>query len=570
MTTYEKLVDGATKIKLAVPKPKYVEPILMATSDGERSDQFRTIMRALSRRLQDTAWTIVFKSLVVLHIMIREGEANVTLTYLANHLSMLDLRIGKGGKFISNGGELNQLYMYNNYLAVRAKEFHNTSHDFITATKKPFGTWDSNDKSSILRDLSVEKGLLRETESVQKQIDALLKCKFRENEVNNDLVILSFRMLTTDLISLYQSLNEGVLNILEHFFDLSKPDAERAFEIYEHFTKETKKVIEFLRTAKHLEKVTNLKVPTIKHAQTSLTMSLKEYLDDSDFEINRRQYLAEKEFKKEGSDKNSRLEDSQKSQKQGQKTVTQDTSQQPVLGAYQPIQQTGSLQLNQQQQQQQQQQEQLFQQQVLQQQLFEQQALQQQQQILEQQALHQSLQQQATYGVQQQTTGFNPFANMNSFTVQPTINEIPPPQGMNASSLPQNAVNRNSYITTPYSQPRVLSNNFTGNGFGGYGNDSGNFPQATNVNSLNRSNTVSSNNPFTNSRFSSTSNTTAFTSQESNISSPSSNQGPIKPVSTGTNPFRLETNPTNMTSTTIQQPIRPQATAGGLEKLRRD
>ena len=32
MTTYEKIVKGATKVKVAAPKPKYIEPILMATS----------------------------------------------------------------------------------------------------------------------------------------------------------------------------------------------------------------------------------------------------------------------------------------------------------------------------------------------------------------------------------------------------------------------------------------------------------------------------------------------------------------------------------------------------------
>ncbi|ONH71581.1 Phosphatidylinositol-binding clathrin assembly protein unc-11 [Pichia kudriavzevii] len=302
MTTLEKLVEGATKIKLAPPKPKYIEPILMTTTEGERSDDFRTVMKALNRRLGDSAWTIVYKALIVIHILVREGDENVCIKYLSNHLSIFDLKIGKGGKFISNGGDLNQVYSYAQYLTARAKAFGMTKHDFIKETKKPFGSWNSSDKSSILRDISVDKGLLRLTESVQAQIDALLRCKFRESEVNNDLVVLSFRMLTTDLISLYQCLNEGVLNILEHFFDLSKTDAERAFEIYEHFTKQTKKVIDFLKVAKHLEGTTKLRVPTIKHAQTSLTDSLRDYLNDPDFEINRRQYLAEKNYSKNQND----------------------------------------------------------------------------------------------------------------------------------------------------------------------------------------------------------------------------------------------------------------------------
>ncbi|GMM32011.1 Yap1801 protein [Martiniozyma asiatica (nom. inval.)] len=296
MTTLDKLVEGATKIKLAPPKPKYVEPILMSTADGVKSDNFRTVMRALRRRLGDSAWTIVYKSLVVIHIMIREGESNVTLEYLASHPDIFTLRIGADGRFIDNGGSLRQLKAYSHYLTVRGLEFGKTHHDFIKETKKPFGGWDISDKTSILRDLTVEKGLLMLTESIQLQITALLKCTFQESEVNNDLLILSFRMLSTDLVSLYQTLNEGVLNILEHFFELSKPDAQRAFDIYVNFTNLTKQVVAFLRVAKHLEKITKAKVPVIRHAQTSLTDSLKAYLDDPDFDITRRQYLAEREF----------------------------------------------------------------------------------------------------------------------------------------------------------------------------------------------------------------------------------------------------------------------------------
>lgn len=41
-------------------------------------------------------------------------------------------------------------------------------------------------------------------------------------------------------------------------------------------------------------------IPRIKHAPTSLTTNLEEYLNDKDFEINRRQYLAQQEAKRTG------------------------------------------------------------------------------------------------------------------------------------------------------------------------------------------------------------------------------------------------------------------------------
>ena len=79
---------------------------------------------------------------------------------------------------------------------------------------------------------------------------------------------------------------------------MSKYDAERALTIYKTFTKQTNMVVEFLSTARHYENATRLEIPKLKHAPTSLTASLEEYLNDPDFEVNRRQYLAQQDGKK--------------------------------------------------------------------------------------------------------------------------------------------------------------------------------------------------------------------------------------------------------------------------------
>jgi phosphatidylinositol-binding clathrin assembly protein len=42
------------------------------------------VFRALQHRLRDSTWTIVFKALIVVHLMLREGEPDVTLKYLAS------------------------------------------------------------------------------------------------------------------------------------------------------------------------------------------------------------------------------------------------------------------------------------------------------------------------------------------------------------------------------------------------------------------------------------------------------------------------------------------------------
>ncbi|KAK4693823.1 hypothetical protein P7C71_g3645, partial [Lecanoromycetidae sp. Uapishka_2] len=178
--SFEKSVKGGTKIKLAPPKAKYVEHILIATHAGDAG--VAEIFRALQHRLRDSTWTIVFKALIIVHLMVREGEPNVTLKFVAESPSKLA---------ISNFSD-------------------------------------------------------------------------------------------------------------EHYFEMSKFDAERALAIYKTFTRQTNNVVEFLSTARQYENATRLEIPKLKHAPTSLTSSLEEYLNDPDFEVNRRQYLAQQEAKKGG------------------------------------------------------------------------------------------------------------------------------------------------------------------------------------------------------------------------------------------------------------------------------
>ena len=79
---------------------------------------------------------------------------------------------------------------------------------------------------------------------------------------------------------------------------MSKVDAERAMDIYRSFTKQTDMVVQYLSVARQFEHHTRVEVPKLKHAPVNLGRQLEDYLLDPDFEIHRRQYLAELEAKR--------------------------------------------------------------------------------------------------------------------------------------------------------------------------------------------------------------------------------------------------------------------------------
>ena len=95
--------------------------------------------------------------------MIKEGEKDVTLRYLSD-APRTTLAINTFTDVQTQGQNIR---LYSDYLIARAQGYADTKVDYV--------------RSGIgrMKHLKISKGLLRETESVQDQIKALVKCDVR-------------------------------------------------------------------------------------------------------------------------------------------------------------------------------------------------------------------------------------------------------------------------------------------------------------------------------------------------------------------------------------------------------
>jgi phosphatidylinositol-binding clathrin assembly protein len=110
--------------------------------------------------------------------------------------------------------------------------------------------------------------------------------QFYLDDLNDPLTMSALRMLVQDLLILFSAGNEGVINVLgafplerlivlrrltlpiEHYFEMSRVDAESALAVYRHFCKQCEKVVEFLGVAKKLSNLLNVPIPNMKHVST--------------------------------------------------------------------------------------------------------------------------------------------------------------------------------------------------------------------------------------------------------------------------------------------------------------
>ncbi|KAF5355356.1 hypothetical protein D9758_006098 [Tetrapyrgos nigripes] len=333
--SFEKIVKLACKPKAAPPKAKYLDPIIAATwsEDGAVHD----VCKALSPRFREPNAIVVFKALIVLHTMMRNGATDNVLSYLSSS-EVLRLRNVSAGNWEGYAAPEN-LQNYAVYLDSRIRAYRDLKHDAIrvqaesnrdmrnslvdddpppsrTRNRTPANNGPTRSKTIMgrkLRVMTVEKGLLRETKAVHRMIDTLVECRFYLDDLEDELTTTALRMLVKDLLILFQAGNEGVINVLgkimvsisahdfvlialpEHYFEMSHVDATEALAIYRHFCKQTDRVVEYLGVAKKLQNILNVPIPNLKHAPVSLAGALEEYLSDVNFEQNRIEYKTNKD-----------------------------------------------------------------------------------------------------------------------------------------------------------------------------------------------------------------------------------------------------------------------------------
>jgi hypothetical protein len=209
--------------------------------------------------------------------------------------------------------------------------------------------------------------------------------------------------------------------------------------------KQTEAVVQYLSIARMHEHSTRLEIPKIKHAPTSLAASLEEYLNDKDFEINRRQYLAEREAKRSGGKSTNGASKPLSDSKTGPSKAAASTSR-PATATAPPPKPAASAPLID-----------LFESIQDNQQTMAQPQVQPQVQQFPQQT---GFQQQPSFQVPQQPTAMGFPQQQQSFSPPQQQQAFSPPQGQGTNPFAQ--------MQPQQQQQPLVQTQFTGAGFGGY------------------------------------------------------------------------------------------------------
>ncbi|XP_067338937.1 clathrin coat assembly protein AP180-like isoform X6 [Channa argus] len=258
-------VCKATTHEVMAPKKKHLDYLVSATNTTNVN--IPQMADTLFERSTNASWVVVFKALVTTHHMCVYGNERF-IQYLASRTSLFNLSnfIDKTG---SHGYDMSTfIRRYGRYLNEKAFAYRQMAFDFTRVKKGAEG---------VMRTMTTEK-LLKGMPVLQTQIDTLLEFDVHPKELNNGIINAAFMLLFKDLVKLFASYNDGIINLLEKYFKMKKSDCKEALEIYKRFLTRVTKIGEFMKLAETVGVEKN-DIPDINYAPSSILESLETHMN---------------------------------------------------------------------------------------------------------------------------------------------------------------------------------------------------------------------------------------------------------------------------------------------------
>ncbi|XP_024229057.1 phosphatidylinositol-binding clathrin assembly protein isoform X7 [Oncorhynchus tshawytscha] len=234
-----KAVCKASTHEVSGPKKKHLDYLIHCTN--EMNVSVPQLADTLFERTANSSWVVVFKALITTHHLMMYGNERL-IQYLASRNTLFNLNnfLDKGAL---QGYDMSTfIRRYSRYLNEKAMSYRLVAVDF---TKMKRGI------DGVMRTMSIEK-LIKTLPIIQNQLDALLDFQANPNELTNGVINSAFMLLFKDSIRLFAAYNEGVINLLEKYFDMKKGQCKDALDIYKKFLYRMTKLSEFLKVAEQV------------------------------------------------------------------------------------------------------------------------------------------------------------------------------------------------------------------------------------------------------------------------------------------------------------------------------
>ncbi|KAE9608091.1 putative ANTH domain-containing protein [Lupinus albus] len=313
------------------PKERHVRKILHATSAYQPRADVAYCIHKLSKRLTKTrSWIVAVKTLIVIHRTLREGDPTFREELLNYSQRGHILQISN---FKDDSSPLGKLFLQIICYRFKAKKkmdcfivisfFSLFMFLFSLVLKSRIinqcgrSTWDCSawvrtyalfleerlecfrilkydiesehlTKSSPAatkahsRTRSLANGdLLEQLPALQQLLYRLIGCQPEGCAYGNFVIQYASALVLKESFKIYCALNDGIINLVDMFFDMSRHDAVKALNIYKRAGQQAENLADYYEYCKGLDLARNFQFPTLRQPPPSFLATMEEYIKEA-------------------------------------------------------------------------------------------------------------------------------------------------------------------------------------------------------------------------------------------------------------------------------------------------
>ena len=214
--SFSATVAKATSNDLVSPKQKHLDVLLQRINQKEAN--LDEISVPLIEKLQSHNWQTNYKAIITMNFLIQNGNEKFLQNICSKKPGFTNAK-----RFVwAENNAIRFLQSHSNYLETKLNVYNNAGFDYCRVRRGQNGFLRTINPSRVFEHLS----------HLRKIVEAVIQFNPKENDLRAALVLSSFSKVFKDLTSLFQFLNEGVIILIERFFELDLEKSKKALEIY--------------------------------------------------------------------------------------------------------------------------------------------------------------------------------------------------------------------------------------------------------------------------------------------------------------------------------------------------
>ncbi|NP_001145773.1 Putative clathrin assembly protein At2g01600 [Zea mays] len=264
------------------PKERHLRRVVAATSITRPRADVAYCIHALARRLAKTrSWIVALKALVVIHRLLREGDP----TFREELLNFTQRgRILQLSNFKDDSSPIAWdcsawVRTYGLYLEERLECFRVLKYDVEAERLSKQGQGPEKGHSRT-RELD-SQDLLEQLPALQQLLYRLVGCRPEGAANNNYLVQYALALVLKESFKIYCAINDGIINLVDKFFEMPRHDALKALEIYRRAGQQAGNLSDFYENCRGLELARNFQFPTLREPPQTFLATMEDYVKEA-------------------------------------------------------------------------------------------------------------------------------------------------------------------------------------------------------------------------------------------------------------------------------------------------